>query len=204
MKAIETHYRGYRFRSRLESRWAVFFDSLGIRWEYEIEGFDLDGTRYLPDFWLPEQKYWIEIKGHEPTEMDNEKCWKLAEKDQENTVFLFGNIPGINEREDIGCKYKATFDNGQVQRSIEPNQMWTQCLFCRRWEIADEGYLEPFKCKCIDRYYNMDNIVEWLRDSTDPENLTFNKLFYSQNNPLIASAYTAARQARFEFGENGN
>jgi hypothetical protein len=51
MKAIETFYRGYRFRSRLEARWAVFFDALRIRWRYEHEGFLLsDGTMYLPDF----------------------------------------------------------------------------------------------------------------------------------------------------------
>lgn len=41
IKAIETVYRGYRFRSRLEARWAVFFDALGLEWEYEPEGFDL-------------------------------------------------------------------------------------------------------------------------------------------------------------------
>ena len=53
MKAIETRYKGYRFRSRLEARWAVFFDALELDWEYEPEGFELDvGTRYLPDFWL--------------------------------------------------------------------------------------------------------------------------------------------------------
>ena len=28
-KAIETRYAGHRFRSRLEARWAVFFDALG-------------------------------------------------------------------------------------------------------------------------------------------------------------------------------
>jgi len=49
--AIETVWRGYRFRSRLEARWAVFFDTLGLPWEYEPEGFELgDGLRYLPDF----------------------------------------------------------------------------------------------------------------------------------------------------------
>lgn len=54
IKAIETSYGGYRFRSRLEARWAVFFDALGITWEYEPEGYVLsDGTCYLPDFWLP-------------------------------------------------------------------------------------------------------------------------------------------------------
>lgn len=54
IKAIETQYKGYRFRSRLEARWAVFFDALGVEWEYEAEGFDLGNEGfYLPDFWLP-------------------------------------------------------------------------------------------------------------------------------------------------------
>ena len=39
IKAIETVYNGYRFRSRLEARWAVFFDAMQIRYEYEPEGF---------------------------------------------------------------------------------------------------------------------------------------------------------------------
>jgi hypothetical protein len=50
--AIETKYKGYRFRSRLEARWAVFFESLGdIKWVYEDEGYKLsDSSCYLPDF----------------------------------------------------------------------------------------------------------------------------------------------------------
>lgn len=63
IKAIETIYKGYRFRSRLEARWAVFFDELGIKWEYEPEGFELeDGTMYLPDFYLTDIDAYIEIK----------------------------------------------------------------------------------------------------------------------------------------------
>ena len=54
MKAIDTIYNGYKFRSRLEARWAVFFDAAGIKYEYEPEGFDLGGgCLYLPDFYLP-------------------------------------------------------------------------------------------------------------------------------------------------------
>jgi len=56
IKAIETVYNGYRFRSRLEARWAVFFDTLGIEYRYEPEGFDLDGIWYLPDFFLLKQE----------------------------------------------------------------------------------------------------------------------------------------------------
>ena len=60
--AIPTRYRGIKFRSRLEARWAAFFDASGIRWEYEPQGYTMDGTNYLPDFWLP----LVTSRGHEP------------------------------------------------------------------------------------------------------------------------------------------
>lgn len=53
IKPIETIYNGCKFRSRLEARWAVFFDAVGVKWDYEPEGFDLGGgIKYLPDFIL--------------------------------------------------------------------------------------------------------------------------------------------------------
>ena len=62
-KAVQTEYKGYLFRSRLEARWAVFFDTLGIQWEYEPEGIVLsDGTHYLPDFYLPDFHCFFEVK----------------------------------------------------------------------------------------------------------------------------------------------
>lgn len=54
IKTIPTTYNGVEYRSRLEARWAVFFDELGIRHYYEYEGFDLDGRWYVPDFYLPD------------------------------------------------------------------------------------------------------------------------------------------------------
>jgi len=51
---IETKYNGRLYRSRLEARWAVFFEALGIKFEYEYEGYELsNGQWYLPDFYLP-------------------------------------------------------------------------------------------------------------------------------------------------------
>lgn len=38
--------RGIQFRSRLEARWASFFDFLGWEWKYE----DIDLKGYIPDF----------------------------------------------------------------------------------------------------------------------------------------------------------
>lgn len=65
IRAIETHYKGYRFRSRLEARWAVFFDAMGLKWEYEPEGYVTSAGPYLPDFrvWTPQgEPMWYEVK----------------------------------------------------------------------------------------------------------------------------------------------
>jgi hypothetical protein len=43
--AIPTEYKGVKFRSRLEAKWAIFFDTLGIEWEYEPQGYEI-GTGY--------------------------------------------------------------------------------------------------------------------------------------------------------------
>lgn len=63
IKAIPTTYSGVKFRSKLEASAAMFFDENNIKWIYESEGFDINGTWYLPDFWLPELESFIEVKG---------------------------------------------------------------------------------------------------------------------------------------------
>lgn len=74
--AIPTRYAGCHFRSRLEARWAVFFDAMGIPWQYEPQGFEVtwrtSGWRrnYLPDFYLPfvgRSGLWAEVRGSEAT-----------------------------------------------------------------------------------------------------------------------------------------
>lgn len=59
---IPTTYQATVFRSRLEARWAVFFDALAIAWEYEPEGYQDGDLRYLPDFWLPGHECFWEVK----------------------------------------------------------------------------------------------------------------------------------------------
>jgi len=75
IKPIETHYKGYRFRSRLEARWAVFFDAMEYDWKYEPEGFVSTQwetpVRYLPDFYLPSSKTWVEVKGSDESLKDD-------------------------------------------------------------------------------------------------------------------------------------
>lgn len=92
IQAIPTEYRGHTFRSRTEARWAVFFDALGLMWVYEPEGFKLpSGVWYLPDFWLPEMRMWVEVKPLDgPTEEERAKGVELCEGTGYAVLFLDG------------------------------------------------------------------------------------------------------------------
>jgi len=46
IKSKPTIYNGTKYRSRLEARWAAFFDLIG--WRYQYEPYDFDG--YTPDY----------------------------------------------------------------------------------------------------------------------------------------------------------
>lgn len=87
---IPTAYNGHLFRSRLEARWAVFFDTMGWRYAYEAEGYDLEGKWYLPDFWFPAFNCWIEIKPDSPETYDA-KALLLAAKSEKRVLVIRGN-----------------------------------------------------------------------------------------------------------------
>jgi hypothetical protein len=81
VRALETNLWGYRFRSRLEARWAVFFDYLGEDWQYETEGFMLPSGPYLPDFFLPQMGLWFEVKGAAADAEEIQRCEELRYSD---------------------------------------------------------------------------------------------------------------------------
>ena len=90
MQPITTTYKGFRFRSRLEARWAVFLDALGADWSYEVEGFDLAGVWYLPDFLVKDWNVWLEVKGPPATEEEKHKCRLLAAQSGRRVLLLSG------------------------------------------------------------------------------------------------------------------
>ena len=94
IQAKPTAYNGYLFRSRLEARWAVFFDALNIKYHYEYQDFVLqDGVRYLPDFYLPDFQggTYAEVKP-EFDDVSRRKCEMLCELTRK-TVFLLEGPP---------------------------------------------------------------------------------------------------------------
>jgi hypothetical protein len=100
MDPIDTAYRGDYFRSRTEARWAVFFSTMDIEYEYEPQGYDLDGLYYLPDFWLPGWEMWVEVKGAEDySYKELKKAHRLSTQSGSPVVMILGR-PGIEEEQD--------------------------------------------------------------------------------------------------------
>lgn len=96
IKAIDTRYNNHLFRSRLEARYAVFFDELKVKWLYEYEGFELgNNDRYLPDFYLPDYGIYAEIKPIAFNYKEHSKCKRLANLTQRKVIELVG-LPNNN------------------------------------------------------------------------------------------------------------
>jgi hypothetical protein len=188
-KPIETKYKGHRFRSRLEARWAVFFDALGIPYEYEPEGYSLGRLgRYLPDFWLPEQQAWVEIKRREPTEVEESRMAKLASFTEQRGFIFCGSIPKPEGHKLISdeCPYSAyAFDwfswdaDEDVLLGLDMNYMWCECPECGQLDIQWFGHGDRIPCGCA------------VKET------------HTADAPRLLEAYDAARSARFEHGERG-
>jgi hypothetical protein len=96
IKAIPTMYRGRQYRSRLEARWAAFFDELG--WHAEYEPCDLGA--WSPDFALwgcrQEDPHLAEVKPI--TEWHRATARKMADAvgDEGGYVLLLGLGPKVS------------------------------------------------------------------------------------------------------------
>jgi hypothetical protein len=80
--AIPTVYRGRTYRSRLEAKWAAFFDRIG--WRHEYEPFDLGA--WSPDFLLPDLDTLVEVKPW--VEFDRDTAFRAAQAAEYKQVLL--------------------------------------------------------------------------------------------------------------------
>lgn len=214
IQAIETVYNGYRFRSRLEARWAVFFDAAGIKYQYEPEGYKLsDGRMYLPDFYLPEADTHIEVKADTPSAIpDVERCasmilWGGPIK---RIVFL-SDIPGPCDGGLWHFPCLFCFD-GNVAVGWYFFSDFTPC-----GHVSSASYPRPFSlCEDDKIWVNHYRPIEdsfSLRARSDQE-LRFGRIVdhgTARLNDKVAQqlamngntfkAFIKARKARFEHGE---
>lgn len=188
IKAIETVYNGYRFRSRLEARWAIFFDAVGAKWEYEPEGFDIPTkngiVKYLPDFRISNYhgrgadkngQLYVEVKGGKMSEEDAEK---VDEFSRFHPILVVGNIPKEDWKDDIG------------------NRCWDE------FTVSKKHFVYEFNFATMDGDY-----FGAFLAASDKGGITLmgadTSYFYGYDEYKTAEAYNLARQARFEHGERG-
>lgn len=193
LRAIQTEYKGYRFRSRLEARWAVFFDTLGVKWEYEPEGYDLgNGVYYLPDFLLHDvtvnhglfQRHcdiYVEVKG------------VMTDEDAKK-IIRFSDLGYDDENRD-GVSKTAVLVVGNI-----PEGESMQELFWNMQELAYSGNRPYYNFETIDGDYfaaypgiDKHGIFTLFGDDSS--------YTWSMNEKATECAYRMARQARFEHGE---
>lgn len=98
--SLPGEYAGNTFRSHLEARWAIFFDRLDLKWEYEPQGFATDGEGYLPDFavFAATGLVWAEIKPDWRSDPGGVAKWRrfAAQRPQPSRAALFAGLPTPN------------------------------------------------------------------------------------------------------------
>ncbi len=184
IKPIETFYRHYRFRSRAEARWAVFFDALGIPFIYEPEGFEFDdGTLYLPDFYLPTMKTFFEVKGI-MSDADYHKISSLGKS----------GYPVAVGYSDMTFQSPANYLEETFALDEKEYSCLAKCQKCGNYYFI--GYSGSFECLCCG-HYDGDSTMIVHAYGNDPFD------YYDCYDYKVRIAFTEARQARFEHGESG-
>jgi hypothetical protein len=186
MKAIETSYRGYRFRSRSEARWAVFFDKAGVEWDYECQGYETTAGRYLPDFYLPGLSEWIEIKP---------RIELITPKERAKTSAFSAGGASISVL--TGKPWPAEYRFFDPVSFEKTRQFWMKCPNCNQVVFAEiegsKGSNHPgehrFWCPVCEIADPVSNGFGYCRASHDLESCE------------VRLAFAAARSARFEHGE---
>lgn len=137
--SIETPYGVYVFSSRLEARWAVYFDNLGVEYDYEPYWFQLPSRNYLPDFWIydehSQESFWLEIKPTYPTDSEINLMVELLIATREPGIILYGGIPKPSQH----INYSRASGVGIIQFSFDFIEEIGEEVPI--WQALDENFL---------------------------------------------------------------
>ncbi len=208
IKPIQTRYKGYHFRSRLEARWAVFFDALGMSWEYEPQGFDLGGTHYLPDFRISSDDglvRWYEIKPKGSTDLS--KFDQFAD-------LLYEAHEERNKAGDYSESFRADlvsgdpYDNFFDQGAVFCPRCWEPLSIQNCWgQTGDDGF--AFSCHTCDMETESGGGNPWRKGFANIPYTPHKGLILAKQSDYIEgiaridAACIQSRSARFEHGECG-
>lgn len=196
--AIQTEYAGCLFRSRLEARWAVFFDHAGIKWQYELQGYECKGHRYLPDFYFPDTHEFVEVKGDpEGLQKDYERMSVILGESSplpgfasgDSSLLLLGDIPRMTNG--------VVFHKNLSYIDFELKCEWFSFAPTTKGKILTFRVAQGFLAGLFDllpKSIGLSNKHLFVESRVLQTPGTFQK---------VNDAYDAARKARFEHGECG-
>lgn len=205
---IETVYNGYRFRSRLEARWAIFFDESGVKYEYEKEGYDLgDAGWYLPDFYLPEIRSGVFIEVKPESFSSGEACYNktekltlLTKKDsfivRGDPLLTINNFINGNHNTDDGYSLTCCHNN---EIGGDAPYFFCVCPWCGKVGMEFDG--RGARVCGYNKHFNLEHEA---MDSIRNLNLNgghHSDKCYTGDDQKLVSAALKARQARFEHNE---
>jgi hypothetical protein len=164
----------------------VFFDTLGVRWQYEPEGYALPCGNYLPDFWLSDLECFYEVKGQPPSDDEWEKASYLAAMSGHRVFIAFHPMPKFSEMTSSGVEGDSIVITAPLEDEIVerphiggPNAwsdlgyQWAVCRLCGLVDITYAARGDRIYCGCY-------------HPGKD----------YSGDHPRIVEAYTNARTYR--------
>jgi hypothetical protein len=163
--AIPTEYNGVRFRSRLEAKWASFFDRCEWRWSYEPNDFD----GYIPDFLLHFRvPVFVEVK---PLQ------WDESERDEEilqeaRTKIVHAGIAGEVLALGTWVPPSSRFYRLGMMMDVNADGVspwdWAfafKCTHCGLRSFASESMSFHCRCRgCYDERNGRGHLDDWDAD----------------------------------------
>lgn len=140
--SLPTWYAGREFRSRTEAKWAKFFDELGLTWDYEAQGFDVDGSWYLPDFivFAATGTLWAEVKPNWDADPDGIAKFRkfVPWRPQPSRAVLLTGPPAIDAPYLVIGGDDSSDDPGAGTWE-DDTQQWRPCLAGYHFDLTYPG-----------------------------------------------------------------
>jgi len=148
MKERRTIYQhqGYKLRSYTELMWARLMDALDIFYLYEPHLLQVEGCKYLPDFYLPSADMYLEVKGTRPTDIEKAKAEQVHATTGRPVVFLVSR-PQSDTRGFMNCYLLVPRDDewatmsldwlGQIFLKAAGEYAWHRAILSVRENILD-------------------------------------------------------------------
>lgn len=189
-RPIETSYAGCDFRSRLEARWAIFFDVLGVAWDYEPQGFETGPHRWLPDFRLTDTGTWVEVKGHIDDLVKHADRYAAFVDQLADPILVLGPIPRPDGPRAWHWIYHGLA--GAITRSPAWFEPSTPHLHINHQLTAEPSPSLPLGAWPIGERTRPVSDLDLTPHANDPHQPWHSPVWL---------AYNAARRARFEHGQ---